>query len=160
VSDTRICKRGHITLAKGLCRECKRIRDRESAARKPKPALTEEEKEAKREYARNRYHIKMQNPEYAKEKSKRTWKNYKARIKRDPVQHEKHKARMAERWKKLKADPEKYEREREASNKRTVKWYHKQFDRPDPKAVAEKALRIAQAKAEQEKSGIKRIAYL
>lgn len=153
----KVCKRGHDYETGKFCRECKNMRDREFMRRKAKPisALTPEEAEAKREYARNRYAEKMKNPEWAKKRSARTCARYSLRVKTCPEAKAKDRHRNVEHWAALKADPEKHAKEREAGNKRSLAYYHRQFSRPsNAQDTARRLLEKAKRIVEQEKMGI------
>lgn len=154
------CKRGHDYEVGKFCRECKNLRDREFQRRnkKPKALLSEEEIEKRREYSRNRYAEKMKNPEWAKNRSKKTSARYSFRIKTCPEAKAKDRQRNVEQWAALKADPERYAKEREAGNKRSLAYYHRQFDRQSNAAdTAKRLLEKAKRMAEQEKMGIVRV---
>lgn len=155
----RICKRGHVVNSKGMCRECKRLRDRVFKAKKPRPELTPEQIEERRRKNREAYAQRMKDPDYAKKRSKRAYQDFVNRTKKDPAQLEKHKARMANRWRAIKSNPDRLQVAREQSRESSKRYYHRQFDRPDPKAVAEKAKAKAEALAQQARMGIERIAY-
>lgn len=151
------CKRGHDYMAGSYCRECKNMRDREYMRRNAKPisALSPEEQEAKREYNRRRYAEKMKNPDWAKNRSKNAYAVYSRRIKTCPEAKAKAKKRNADRWEELKADPDRMAKEREAGNKRSLAYYHRQFSRPsNAQDTAKRLLEKAKRMAEQEKMGI------
>lgn len=156
----RICKRGHVVESAGLCRECKRLRDRIFQAKKPKPKLTPEQIEEQRRKSRERHAKRMQDPEYAKVRSKRVYDAYVKRITEDPALLQKHRDKIAKRWQDTKADPAKLDIAREQSRESSRRYRHKQFDRPDPKLVAAKAKAKVEAIIQQARMGVQRVAYL
>jgi len=156
----KMCKRGHDYEVGKKCIECKRLRDRNHAKSKAilRSQLSEAELEAQRKYDRERYAEKMKNPEWAKQRSKKTSARYSLLLKVSPKHQEKEKQKRAAEWAAIKADPEKHARERQKGNKRSLAYYHRQFARPSsPEATAKRLLERAQRMAEEAKDGIIRV---
>ena len=152
----RDCKRGHFVPDGKLCRECKRIRDREFARKNKKPvaSLTKEEVERRREQSRKTYKLRAKDPEWRKKRAKKAHQDFMKRVKKDPGQLKKHKARMKSRWEKVKADSDKLEAAREQTRIASKKYRDRQFTRPDPAEIAKRVLAKAEARMRLEKMGL------
>ena len=154
----RICKRGHDYEVGKVCRECKRILDREHQRRKSKnrPPLTPEQIEARRRDGRERYERRKLDQEWVKMRSKQAYQAFKRRVTNNPEAMAKHEARMKARYEAMKADPERMAKERERVNESSRDYRARQYKRATPaKDVAARLLEKARIRAEQERMGVR-----